>query len=64
MPVSNHLSYVLSIVFDWSVMAVYILMCSDEIVKLPWVYPRYKKFLWLKNLTREEQDQISECSVK
>lgn len=48
MPVSNYLSYVLSIVFDWSVMAVYILMCSDEIVKLPWVYPRYKKFMWLK----------------
>lgn len=24
-------------------MAVYILMCADEIVKLPFVYPRYKK---------------------
>lgn len=41
-------------VFDWSVMIVYILMCADEIVKLPWVYPRYKKYLWLNNLTREE----------
>lgn len=36
------------------VMAVYILMCADEIVKLPWIYPRYKKYIWLKNLTREE----------
>lgn len=41
-------------VFHWPVMVVYILMCADEIVKLPWIYPRYRKFLWLKNLTREE----------
>ena len=40
-------------VFHWPVMVVYILMCADEIVKLPWVYPRYKKYLWVKNLTRE-----------
>lgn len=42
--------------FKWPVMAVYIVMCSDEIVKLPWIYPRYKKFLWLKNLTREGRE--------
>ena len=42
-------------VFRLPVMPVYILMCSDEIVKLPWIYPRYKKYLWLKNLTREGQ---------
>lgn len=41
-------------VLDWPVMLVYILMCADEIVKLPWLYPRYKKYLWLNNLTREE----------
>lgn len=40
--------------FRWPVIAVYILMCADEIVKLPWLYPRYKKYLWLQNLTREE----------
>lgn len=40
-------------VFHWPVIVVYILMCADEIVKIPWLYPRYKKFLWLKNLTRE-----------
>ena len=40
-------------VFDWPVMVVYILMCADEIVKLPWLLPRYKKYLWLNNLTRE-----------
>lgn len=45
-------------VFDWPVMVVYILMCADEIVKLPWVYPRYKKYLWVNNLTREENADI------
>lgn len=41
-------------VFHWPVMAVYILMCADEIVKIPWLFARYKKYLWLNNLTREE----------
>lgn len=45
-------------VFDWPVMVVYILMCSDEIVKLPWLYPRYRKYLWVNNLTREENTDI------
>ena len=40
-------------VFHWPVMVIYILMCADEIVKLPWLYPRYKKYLWINNLTRE-----------
>lgn len=40
-------------VFEWPVMVVYVLMCADEIVKLPWLLPRYKKYLWLNNLTRE-----------
>ena len=42
-------------VFHWPVIVVYILMCADEIVKIPWLYPRYKKYLWLNNLTREER---------
>ncbi len=40
-------------VFKWNTVVIYMLMCADEIVKLPWIYPRYKKYLWLKNLTRE-----------
>lgn len=39
-------------VFHWSVMVIYIFMCADEIIKLPWLYARYKKYLWLNNLTR------------
>lgn len=42
-------------VFDWNVMVIYILMSIDEIIKVPFVYPRYKKYLWLNNLTREEE---------
>ncbi|MDO5411491.1 MAG: MATE family efflux transporter [Lachnospiraceae bacterium] len=41
-------------VFKLPVIVVYILMCSDEIVKLPWLYGRYKKYKWLNNLTQEE----------
>ena len=42
-------------VFKLPVIIVYIIMCIDEIVKLPWLFPRYKKYLWVKNLTTEEQ---------
>lgn len=41
-------------VFDWPVILIYILMSIDEIIKVPFVYPRYKKYLWVNNLTREE----------
>lgn len=39
--------------FHWPVMAVYVVMCLDEIVKVPFIRGRYNKFLWVKNLTRE-----------
>lgn len=40
-------------VFHWPVSIIYVLMCSDEIIKVPFIIPRYKKYIWLKNLTRE-----------
>ena len=40
-------------VFHWPVMLIYIVMSMDEIVKVPFLYPRYRKYLWLNNLTRE-----------
>lgn len=40
-------------VFHWPVIVVYLIISADEIIKIPWIYPRYKKYLWLKNLTRE-----------
>lgn len=41
-------------VFEWPVMVVYILMCSDELIKVFMLYPRYKKYLWVNNLTHEK----------
>lgn len=41
-------------VFKLPVVIVYILINTDEIVKLPAVYKHYKKYNWLKNLTRQE----------
>lgn len=35
------------------VMAVYVLLNIDEIIKLPAVYHHYKKYRWLKDLTRQ-----------
>ena len=40
-------------VFQWPVMVVFVVMCLDEIVKVPFIKWRYNKYIWLKNLTRE-----------
>lgn len=39
-------------VFKLPVMAVYMLLVSDEIVKLPFAFKRYKSYKWLNNVTR------------
>ncbi len=39
--------------FNWPVMAVYVVMCLDEIVKVPFIRLRYRKYIWLQNLTTE-----------
>ena len=41
-------------VFGWPVIVIYIVMCLDEIVKVPFIPIRYKKYLWVKNLTTDE----------
>ncbi len=38
-------------VFHLPVMVVYVVMCLDEIIKVPFIKIRYDKFIWLKNLT-------------
>lgn len=40
-------------VFHWPPMLVYVVMCLDEIVKAPFIGRRYRKYIWLKNLTRD-----------
>lgn len=37
----------------WSPVAVYCIVNLDEIVKLPAVFHRYRKYIWVKNLTRD-----------
>lgn len=47
------LAFLGTFVFHWPVIIIYIIMCLDEIVKVPFLYPRYKKYLWLNNLTND-----------
>lgn len=42
-------------VFHWPAMVVYIVMCMDEIVKVPFIKRHYDKYIWLRNLTRENE---------
>lgn len=39
-------------VFHWPVLAVYACTCLDEVGKIPWVIVHYRKFKWVKDLTR------------
>ncbi|MBR5866957.1 MAG: MATE family efflux transporter [Spirochaetaceae bacterium] len=40
-------------VFHWPIYLVYACTCVDEVGKIPWVIHHYKKYKWLKDLTRE-----------
>lgn len=40
-------------VFHWPVLAVYACTCLDEVGKIPWVMFHYRKYKWVKDLTRE-----------
>lgn len=46
------LGAVAAFVFKFSVPVVYVILMSDEIVKLPFTTYRYRSFKWLKNITR------------
>lgn len=39
--------------FHWSVPAVYVLLMSDELIKIPITAIRYRSFRWLRDVTRE-----------
>ena len=40
--------------WKWEPILVYIILSMDEAIKIPWVYHHYKKYKWLRNMTREE----------
>ena len=50
------LSFLAAFVWKLSPVAVYCIMNMDEIVKIPAVYLRYKKYIWLRDLTREKTE--------
>ena len=47
-------------VFHWSVEWVYVVLLSDEILKLPLTTWRYKSKVWLRNVTREQHHEQNE----
>lgn len=45
--------FLAAFVFKWNVPVVYMILMSDEIIKVPVTWWRYKSEKWLKNVTRE-----------
>ena len=41
--------------FHWPVAVVYACTCLDEVGKIPWVMYHYKKYKWVRDLTRENE---------
>ncbi len=40
-------------VFHWPIVAVYACTCLDEVGKIPWVMYHFRKYKWVKDLTRK-----------
>lgn len=51
--ISVPLGFLCAFVWKLPPMAVYFILCLDEFWKIPAVYVHYKKFGWLKDITRE-----------
>ena len=47
------LGFISALVLKLPPMWVYFLICTDEFVKIPFVYKHYKSYKWLKNITRD-----------
>ena len=39
--------------FHWPVLVVFACTCLDEVGKIPWVMYHYRKYKWVKNITRD-----------
>ena len=44
-------------VFKWPPVAVYAMTCLDEVGKIPWVILHFRKYKWVRDLTRETDPQ-------
>lgn len=51
--ISVPLGFLCAFVWNFPPMVVYFILCLDEFWKIPAVYIHYKKFGWLKDITRE-----------
>ena len=49
------LGFLAAFLFKWPLAVVFIIVNLDEIVKIPAVYIRYKKYIWVNNITREAE---------
>ena len=47
------LGFLAAFVFKLPPMIVYVLLCTDEFVKWPWVFAHYRSGKWLNNITRD-----------
>ena len=47
-------------VFHWHPVAVYALTCLDEVGKIPWVMLHFKKYKWVKDLTKDLKEVQAE----
>lgn len=43
-------------VFSWPVLVVYACTCLDEVGKIPWVMYRFRKYKWVRDLTRDKAE--------
>ena len=50
------LGFIAAFVLKLSVPVVYVILMSDEIIKIPITTWRYRKYRWLRNVTREKND--------
>ncbi len=50
------LGFLAAFVFKWPVLAVALIVNADEVVKIPAVFLHYRKYVWLKDLTRKIED--------
>ena len=46
------LAFLGAFVFHWHPVLVYACTCVDEVGKLPWVYLHFRRYKWVRNLTR------------
>ncbi|MBO2516562.1 MAG: MATE family efflux transporter [Clostridiales bacterium] len=50
------LAFLGTFIFHWPVWLIYACTCLDEVGKIPWVMYHFKKYKWVKDLTREREE--------